>query len=83
MLLAFSGHRVGPTFPLLLYYNQLAGSLMKIKVSFHLDQQSWTRQDTRLTRDLDPWQARFNRWSSPALMTASASLFAALVVSLI
>jgi glycosyltransferase Alg8 len=67
----------------LLYYNQLAGSLMKIKVSFHLDQQSWTRQDTQLTRDLDPWQARFNRWSSPALMTASASLFAALVVSLI
>jgi glycosyltransferase Alg8 len=83
LLLAFSGHRVGPTFPLLLYYNQLAGSLMKIKVSFHLDQQSWTRQDTTLTRDLDPWQARFNRWSSPALMTASASLFAAVVVSLI
>ncbi|MCC2658194.1 MAG: glycosyl transferase [Panacagrimonas sp.] len=83
ILLAFSGHPVGPTFPLLLYYNQVVGSLMKIKVSFHLDQQSWTRQDTKLTRDLDAWQARFNRWSSPALMAASASLFAAVVVSLI
>ena len=25
---AFSGHRVGPAYPLLLYYNQLVGSLM-------------------------------------------------------
>jgi mannuronan synthase len=83
LLLAFSGHRVGPLYPLLLYYNQLVGALTKIKVWFHLDQQSWTRQETRLTRDLDPWQARFNRGSSPALMAASASLFAAVVVSLI
>lgn len=83
VLLAFSGHSIGPAFPTLLYYNQIVGSLMKIKVSFHLDQQSWTRQDTRLRRDLDPWQARFNRWSSPALMSASACLFAALVVSVI
>lgn len=83
LLLAFSGHRIGPAFPVLLYYNQIVGSLTKIKVSFYLDQQSWTRQDTRLKRDLDPWQQRFNRWSSPALVGASASLFAALVVSLI
>lgn len=83
MLLRFSGHPVGAAFPPLLYYNQIVGSLTKIKVSFHLDQQSWTRQDTRLVRDLDPWQARFNRWSSPALTAASASVFAALVVSLL
>lgn len=82
-LLAFSGHHVGPAFPLLLYYNQIVGSLMKIDVSFHLDRQSWTRQDTHLERELDPWQARFNRWSSPAMVFSSGCLFAALVVSLI
>jgi mannuronan synthase len=83
VLLAFSGHRIGPSFPVLLYYNQIVGSITKIKVSFYLDQQSWTRQDTKLTRDLDHWQARFNRWSSPALLASSVSLFAAVVVSLI
>jgi len=83
LLLAFSGHHIGPSFPTLLYYNQIVGSLTKIKVSFHLDQQSWTRQDTRLRRDLEPWQARFNRWSSPALLASSACIFAAVVVSVI
>lgn len=83
LLLSFTGHRIGPAFPLLLYYNQIVGSLTKIKVSFYLDQQTWTRQDTRLQRDLDPWQAWFNRWSSPAMALSCASLFAALVVSLI
>ncbi len=83
LLLAFSGHHIGPSFPLLLYYNQVVGSLTKIKVSFHLDQQSWTRQDTKLNRELEAWQARFNRWSSPALLAASSSIFAAIVVSVI
>lgn len=81
-LLLWSGHSVGPWFPLLLYYNQIVGSLMKIQVSFHLDRQSWTRQPTRLVRDLDPWQARFSRWSSPALLASAASVFAALVLTL-
>ena len=83
LLLLASGHRIGPAYPVLLYYNQVVGSLTKIRVSFRLDQQSWTRQDTRLTREMDAWQLRFNRWSSPALLVASSSLFAAVVVSVI
>lgn len=82
-LLALSGHPVSPAYPLLLYYNQMIGSVLKIHVTFHLDRQSWTRQDTRLKRRLGNWQATFNRWSSPALEAASICVFAAFVVSLV
>lgn len=82
MLLLISGHRVGPSFPLLLYYNQMAGSLMKIYVFFRLDQQSWTRQKTSLDRGLRGFQLRFNRWSSWAMTFSAASVFAAIVMGL-
>ncbi len=36
--------RVSPHFPFLLYYTQLYGALLKIHMSFRIDQQSWTRQ---------------------------------------
>ncbi|MFP5306161.1 MAG: glycosyltransferase family 2 protein [Gammaproteobacteria bacterium] len=83
LLLAGTGHRIGPTYPLLLYYNQIVGSLMKINVMFHLDRQSWTRQKTALNRDLSPLQAAFNRWSSDVMLASSVSLFLALVVTLV
>ena len=82
LLLPFSGHRIGPAFPLILYYNQIVGSLMKIHVFFRLDQQSWTRQDTALQRDLSAYQRWFNRWSSRAMTFSAASLFAAIVITL-
>jgi len=80
LLLLTSGHRVGPMFPLLLYYNQVVGSLTKISVFFRLDQQSWTRQKTTLDRDLDAFQRGFNRWSSAAMIFSAASVFAAAVM---
>jgi mannuronan synthase len=79
-LLIASGHSIGPSFPLLLYYNQIVGSLMKIYVSFHLDEQSWTRQKTTLDRGLSDWQRNFNTWSSKILMFSAVSIFAALVI---
>jgi len=78
-----SGHSIGPLYPFLLYYNQIVGSLTKVNVSFHLDQQSWTRQKTTLARDLDAFQRRFNRWSSPALVFAAASIFIAAVLCIV
>lgn len=83
LLLVLSGHPIGPSFPILLFYNQIVGSIMKIKVSFRLDQQSWTRQKTTLDRGLSSFQARFNRWSSDIFTFAACSLFAAFVVALI
>lgn len=82
MLLA-SGHRVGPLYPLILYYNQIVGSLMKIYVFFRLDQQSWTRQSTKLTRNIGGFQTWLNRWSSVTMTFSAASIFAALVLILV
>lgn len=82
MLLA-SGHRIGPLYPLILYYNQIVGSLMKIYVFFRLDQQSWTRQSTKLTRNIGDFQTWLNRWSSVTMTFSAASIFAALVLILV
>lgn len=76
------GHRIGPLFPLLMYYNQIVGAWIKTEVVFRLDQQSWTRQNTRLKHNVDSFQRWFNRWSSPALRWASFSLFIALLMRL-
>lgn len=83
MLLLASGHRIGPAFPVLLYYNQVVGSIMKIFVFFHLDQQSWTRQKTTLDRNLGSFQRRFNEWSSLAMTFSAMSVFAAIVMCLL
>lgn len=83
MLLLASGHRIGPAFPLLLYYNQVIGSVMKIFVFFRLDQQSWTRQKTTLDRNLGAFQQRFNQWSSWAMTFSATSFFAAIVMCLL
>lgn len=40
IMLLCSGHNVGPAYPLILYYNQIIGALMKIYVFFRLDKQS-------------------------------------------
>lgn len=83
MMLLASGHPVGPAYPLILYYNQIFGSVMKIYVFFRLDQQSWTRQKTTLSRDLATFQRHLNRWSSRIMTFSAASLFAALVMILV
>jgi len=42
--------RVSAITPLLLYFNQIYGSMMKVFVFFHMDRQKWTRQKTTLAR---------------------------------
>ncbi len=37
--------RFSPLWPILIYYNQVMGALVKIHVGFHLDRQRWTRQN--------------------------------------
>jgi mannuronan synthase len=83
MLTFATGHRVSPLYPLLLYYNQIVGSLTKIYAFFHMDQQSWTRQKTVLHRDIDAFQLWFNTWSSRAMTFTAGSLFAAFILKLV
>lgn len=78
-----SGHRIGPLYPLVLYYNQIFGALMKVYVYFHLDRQGWTRQKTVLNRELSRFRQWFNPWSSRAMTFSAASLFAAFIFTLV
>lgn len=80
LLLLASGHPVGPAYPLILYYNQLVGAMVKIYVFFRLDRQSWTRQKTKLNRGLASYQRWFNTWSSRAMTFSAGSVFCALLM---
>ncbi|MCM2681228.1 glycosyltransferase family 2 protein [Echinimonas agarilytica] len=82
MLLA-SGHKVGPAYPIMLYFNQIFGSLVKIYVYFRLDRQSWTRQKTKLKAHADPFQARFNQVSTPLMTFAAANIFIAVILHIV
>lgn len=50
LLLLSSRPRVSVTYPFLLYFNQIYGSMMKTYVFFRLDRQKWTRQKTTLKK---------------------------------
>ena len=52
--------RIHGWYPLLLYYNQVYGALIKTYVLFHLDRQRWTRQNIALRTPVDA----IARWSS-------------------
>jgi glycosyltransferase Alg8 len=83
LLLMASGHRIGPAYPLILYYNQIVGALVKVYVFFRLDQQSWTRQKTKLNRDLASFQRWFNTWSSRAMTFSAGSVFVAALMRIV
>ncbi|AOE86351.1 mannuronan synthase [Pseudomonas sp. TCU-HL1] len=83
LLLVASGHPVGPAYPLILYYNQVLGAMVKVYVFFRLDRQSWTRQSTKLERGLASFQNGFNAWSSRAMTFSAVSVFLAVLVSIV
>jgi len=47
------------------------------------DRQSWTRQHTRLTRNLSDFHTWFNHWSSRTVLFAATSVFAAIVTTIV
>lgn len=74
MLFFFSKHPVDPLYPFVLYYNQIVGSLMKVYSMFHMDQQSWTRQKTTLSKGANT-DVLLNRWTSKAMLFSSIAIF--------
>jgi mannuronan synthase len=46
LIMAFRGERFPVSFPVLLYFSQIAGAATKSFIMFRLDRQKWTRQDT-------------------------------------
>ena len=83
IMLMCSGHKIGPAYPVILYYNQIVGAMMKIYVFFRLDKQSWTRQPTALKRDLASFQQWFNTWSSRTMTFSAASIFVAVLMVMV
>lgn len=83
LLYRFAQHPVDPLYPVVLYYNQIIGSLMKVYALFHLDQQSWTRQKTTLSSTASAVDLALNRWSSKAMLVSAMSLFFGAVVLLL
>lgn len=79
LLFLFSGHKVDPMYPLALYYNQIVGSVMKVYSMFHMDQQSWTRQKTKLDSGSGNIDKLLNWWSSKVMLFSSISIFLGVV----
>lgn len=63
--------RVSASYPFLLYYNQVVGSLIKSKIIFQLDRQKWTRQNTTINRGLSRRQESRSRLVASSLQMAS------------
>jgi mannuronan synthase len=69
-------------YPLLLYYSQLYGALLKTWVLFRLDRQRWTRQNIGVAPPFSPAQGRWHAAASLGLhLLALATLVAAVALS--
>lgn len=63
LLLAGMRRRVSPYYPLLLIYTQIYGAILKIYMSFRIDQQSWTRQGVASKgRSQSPFKLFYTRY---------------------
>jgi glycosyltransferase Alg8 len=70
---------VGGLWPLLIYYNQVYGALLKTYVLFRLDRQRWTRQNIALQPRLPSAELRWRALTSAylhglALLTLTTGL---------
>ncbi|WP_082805166.1 glycosyltransferase [Pseudomonas sp. BMS12] len=83
LLMLSAGHPVDPLYPLVLYYNQIVGSAMKVHALFHMDQQSWTRQKTTLDRSETNVDLAINHWSSKTMQASAFALFGGAVALLL
>ncbi len=56
LIFGMSYRRFSFLWPLLLYYNQFYGSLLKIYMSFRLNKQGWNRQKVAGRKQVDGWE---------------------------
>lgn len=66
-------------YPFLIYYNQIWGSCIKTFVLFRLDRQSWTRQKTKLNRDVSAGRRFVMQGSSVAFHGVAMSAFVMII----
>ena len=71
------------SWPILLYFNQIYGSIVKIFVFSHMYKQVWTRQKTSLRLSKNPIETLFRTTGSHVVMVGSVCLFLTLLAFLI
>jgi mannuronan synthase len=83
LVLALALLSVRPTisglYPLLIYFSQVYGALVKTYILFRLDRQRWTRQNIAAKPELSPWQARARSLASVYLQGLAFGVLAAVV----
>jgi len=75
LMLLSARDRISITWPFLLYFNQIYGSLVKIYMLNHLSKQKWTRQKTTLKQTGGSWAQQYREWSSNLSMTVAFLTF--------
>ncbi|XOV80286.1 MAG: glycosyltransferase [Aestuariibacter sp.] len=63
------------SWPLLLYFNQAVGSIVKVYILHHLYRQSWTRQNTKLKDNKTAWSQLIRSYGSNMVMYSSILIF--------
>lgn len=71
------------TFPFLLFFNQVYGSMVKTYIFFRLDKQKWTRQNTTVSRDLNAFSRKIINMTSVAMHVTAILFFIACVATYI
>ena len=80
LLLGLSRGRFSPIWPPLLYFSQITGALVKIYVSFRLNQQEWVRQGIAAGGPADPRLLARQRRQNAYLHALSGTAFLAVLV---
>jgi glycosyltransferase Alg8 len=78
-LLGSYRRRFSPLWPVLLYYNQILGALVKTYVASRLNRQSWVRQNITAGEPADRRQARHQRRISTLIHVTKLAAFALLL----
>ncbi|MCF6255483.1 MAG: glycosyltransferase family 2 protein [Gammaproteobacteria bacterium] len=77
LMLLSSRKKISITWPFLIYFNQIYGSLVKIYVLSHLSKQKWTRQKTTLAQGGN----KFDRWYQQSSSNVSVVAYLILFVT--
>ncbi|MGF1473981.1 MAG: glycosyltransferase [Geminicoccaceae bacterium] len=65
--------------PILLYYSQVFGAMVKVYVSFRLERQAWTRQNITLETPQGNWNDRVSLWTTRYIHGLSLAALVVLV----
>jgi len=72
-----SRENVSWTWPFLLFYNQIYGSMIKTYIFFRLDRQKWTRQSISTAKASTTWKEKLDRFASVMLHACAIFVFVA------